>query len=418
MATGRHDPALPGAARRRYDLLDGLRAIAALMVVGYHARTRTGADDALWDGGLQLNMGVTVFFVLSGFLLYRPFVAARLSGSPGPHTGRYLRRRVLRVVPAYWVAITVLGLTLPFYVPVLTGDWWLFYSLGQTWAPGRMFDGLAPAWSLSVEASFYLALPLYAMAFRRCTRRMTARQQVRIEFALLAVVLLITVLARRFAFSRGDGPLGFLVWSLLGHADWFAGGLALAVASVLWETAAVRPRWVRFVERRPNACWGAAAAIFGAAGFVHGSPGDVIHILSLAVAVLLVAPAIFGDETAGAARRFLAMRSIRWLGLISFGIFLWNEPLSSWFNANGWNEWGFLNGDVPLFVLTAAAAIVAGAISYYAVERPLLARSGPRSRHRAQRNSGSTPREYPSAEPRPAVTAAAPADVGEGRNRE
>lgn len=379
--------------RRQYGLLDGLRAIAALMVVGYHAHPPYLLDGWVWDGALQLNIGVTVFFVLSGFLLYRPFVAARMAGAPGPGVRPYLLRRGLRVLPGYWVALTVFALVLPQFVGVFGPDWWVYYSLTQTWVPGRVFDGLAPAWSLSVEVSFYLALPVYALVLRRLIGRLPAARQARIEFTLLAVAVIATILARRFLFDRGEGMLGFLVWSVLGHVDWFAAGLALALASVLWEGAATRPRWMRFVEARPGTCWLGAAGIFAALGFLRGSPGDIVHVASLGVAVLLVAPAVFGDERHGAPRRLLGNRIVRWLGVISYGIFLWNEPIASWVAAQpavAGNPWG----PVVVFVVTTAAAIGLGALSYWLIERPAMALAGRRQRSSRGSNADTTHTEY------------------------
>ena len=366
-------PTTTAVVRRQYGLLDGLRAIAALMVVGYHAHSRDPSGGRMWDVAAQLNMGVAVFFVLSGFLLYRPFVAARLSAAtPVAGLRTYFARRILRVGPAYWVAISVLGLTLPMYVPVLGHDWWIFYTLGQTWVPDRTFDGLAPAWSLSVEASFYALLPLYSLVMCRLLGRRPVRRQAVLEFTALAVVVAATLAARRFVFGRGEGATGFLAWTVLGHADWFAAGLALALASALWEGAPVRPRLVRSLETRPGPYWFAAGAVFAATGFIHGSPGDVVHVLSLAVAVLLVAPAIFGDERVGLVRRLLATPSVQWLGLVSFGVFLWNEPLASYIAAQGWNASGPLPAELQLFFLTTIASVGIGAVSYYGLERPVM----------------------------------------------
>lgn len=379
--------------RRRYGLLDGLRAIAALMVVGYHVHTMPVPGTAwLWDGGAQLNAGVAVFFVLSGFLLYRPFVAARLTGSRTPSIRRYLTRRVLRVVPGYWVAITALGLLLPLYVPVFTGDWPIFYGLAQTWVPGRTFDGLSPAWSLSVEAAFYLVLPLYAAGAQRLLRHLSPRAQARAELAGLGLLAVAALVLRATAFDRGDGPLGFLLWSLLGHLDWFAAGLALAVVSVLWEGRA--PRAVRLVERFPGACWAGALVVFVGLGFVHGSPGDVVHILTIPFALLLVLPAVFGDERSGVPRRFLRWAPIRWLGVISYGIFLWNEPLASFAIAHGWGR----AGEIPLFLLVTAAATALGALSFYLVERPAMRPTKLRIPAFGVMNAGSRPRPEVSTE--------------------
>jgi peptidoglycan/LPS O-acetylase OafA/YrhL len=85
--------------------MNGVRAIAALTVVGFHVGFLSHASDYspvgpwLW----QLNVGVTVFFVISGFLLYRPFAAARRGAGPR-RMGDYARNRALRILPAYWVS--------------------------------------------------------------------------------------------------------------------------------------------------------------------------------------------------------------------------------------------------------------------------------------------------------------------------
>lgn len=362
------------AGRREYRLLDGLRAIAALMVVGYHVDERDGVGATFWDGGERLNMGVTVFFVLSGFLLYRPFVAARFAGRPGPAVGTYLTRRVLRVVPAYWLALTVFGLALPLYVPVFGPGWSAYYLLGQTWVPDLTFGGLSPAWSLSVEASFYLLLPVVAGGLRRALGGMELRRQVQAELALYAVVVAATSVAYRYLFDRGEGPAGFLAWTILGHADWFAAGMALALVGVAVERGASPARALRFLGRHPGPSWLGAAAVFAAAGFVDGNPANVVHVMSLLVAVLLVVPAVVGDESgAGPVRRVLGSGPARWLGTVSYGIFLWNEPLASWFGAQGWFGTGTVLGGVLLFTFTVVAALAAGALSWYAVERPAMA---------------------------------------------
>ncbi|MEA2495606.1 MAG: hypothetical protein QOJ29_3517, partial [Thermoleophilaceae bacterium] len=80
----------------------------------------------------RLDVGVTVFFVISGFLLYRPFVAARIEGRRAPRVRDYARRRVLRIFPAYWLALTVLAIW-PGLVGVWSGYWWAYYALIQNY---------------------------------------------------------------------------------------------------------------------------------------------------------------------------------------------------------------------------------------------------------------------------------------------
>ena len=95
----------------RFPLVDSLRATAALAILLYHLAPATGALGApvVGDLALQLQGGIALFFVISGFLLYRPFVWARVRGEPMPYVRAYAWRRVLRLVPAYWAALTIVA---------------------------------------------------------------------------------------------------------------------------------------------------------------------------------------------------------------------------------------------------------------------------------------------------------------------
>ncbi|MEU5840277.1 acyltransferase [Rhodococcus sp. NPDC047139] len=383
VTTGNEVAVVSERRHERYVLLEPLRAVAALMVLGYHVYLRCSPDpENTWDVARLLNMGVPIFFVLSGFLLYRPFAAARLQGRPMPNVGRYAKRRFFRVVPGYWVALTVFALVLPTWVDVLHRDAWIYYGLAQTWVPGHTFGGLSPAWSLSVEVAFYLSLPLYALVVHRTLARRPARAQLLIEAGILCTAAVLCLLARRFLFGLGEGPSGFLVWSLLGHLDWFAAGMGLALATIAWSGASERPRPVRFVEQYPGTCWSIAVGLFLLLGFVVGSPGDILHVAGVIIALLLVAPAVFGDETAGRARNFLAMPVMAGLGAVSYGIFLWNEPVAVWLQSAGADDWGFATGTPVLLFLTVLVTIVAAVISYVLVERPMMAYARRESRHR------------------------------------
>src|SRR5687767_2058855 len=102
--TGSPDPAVaPSPGNPRFPLFDGLRAIAALSILLFHAGNHAYQADPQvdWLGYVvaRLNVGVPIFFVISGFLLYRPFAAARMQGSRMPRIRDYARRRVLRIVP-------------------------------------------------------------------------------------------------------------------------------------------------------------------------------------------------------------------------------------------------------------------------------------------------------------------------------
>ena len=152
---------------------DGLRAIAALLVVVDHVGQASGftGRSSLGRFTARGEIGVSVFFLISGFLLYRPFAAAALAGRPGPNVRSYLVRRVLRIVPLYWVALVVNYLFTGWKsVHGVSGFLENAFFL-QVYSRHWVFHGITQAWSLCIEVTFYLALPLWAVAMRRLDRR-------------------------------------------------------------------------------------------------------------------------------------------------------------------------------------------------------------------------------------------------------
>src|SRR4051812_27260591 len=146
------DALRPPPGNPRFPAVDGLRALAALMVLVGHTSFLSGFNGRGQVGAVlsRFDLGVALFFIISGFLLYRPFVSARMDGRSAPGVLRYGRRRLLRIVPAYWLALTVLAIW-----PGLGGDvfghvpvYYLFLqNLRIEWLQG----GITTAWSLCVE---------------------------------------------------------------------------------------------------------------------------------------------------------------------------------------------------------------------------------------------------------------------------
>ena len=149
----------------RFPLMDSLRAIAALSVFVYHLAFVLGwFDEGLAGRYLrELNLGVSIFFVLSGFLLYRPFVAARVEGEPSPALVPYAIRRVARIVPAYWVALTIIAIWLPVSGVFTAEGIVTYYGFLQAYDPDTITGGIGQAWTLTVEVSFYILLPILAL---------------------------------------------------------------------------------------------------------------------------------------------------------------------------------------------------------------------------------------------------------------
>src|SRR5436309_15274196 len=150
----------PPPGNPRFPLLDSIRGLAVLVVIGFHVSAITGALGAGLFGRALAVLGVVaivLFFLMSAFLLYRPFVRAHAAGRPRPSALRFGRRRFLRVVPGYWVALTVLAV-FPGIVGVFSGDWWHYYFFAQIYSPDTYGKGIPVAWTLCVEVTFYLAI--------------------------------------------------------------------------------------------------------------------------------------------------------------------------------------------------------------------------------------------------------------------
>ncbi len=374
------DAVKPPPGHPRFPLIDGVRALAVLGVVSFHATATWGPAGHWWSRyASHLDVGVTIFFVLSGFLLYRPFVAARLHEAPRPRILPYLRRRALRIVPAYWLALTLLAIY-PGLTDVFSNRWWAYYGILQNYRTAweAFGQGLPQAWSLCTEVSFYLALPIIAAAASRLPGRQW-RGRVRAEVVLLGSLSLAALVFR--AAVHGSHEFPDSEW-LPGMFDWFALGMAVAVASAATWHRPTPPRLVAEIERHPITCWVIAFGLFlltGAVdqanpGLTHTSQAVWLgeHLLYGGVALFVALPAVFAGSGGGAPRRLLAHPVMAWLGLVSYGIFLWHYTILSQLN-----KWGVTHAVdaldfVPFLLIALAVSTAFAAFSYYAVERPLL----------------------------------------------
>jgi peptidoglycan/LPS O-acetylase OafA/YrhL len=378
------DALAPPPGNPRFPMVDGLRAFAALTVLVGHTAFLSGFNGKGEIGAIasRLDLGVAVFFVISGFLLYRPFVAARLANSPGPRAVAYFWRRGLRILPAYWVAltVTVFVLHVPKEVPSI-GDLFLFYGLFHLYSLGNVIGPILSSYTLVTEISFYVFLPLYALAISRWAHG-EPKRVVRIDLVVLGCLIAAGIAYRWVIRSRFDGQRAFQLLNILpGWVDVFAVGMALAVVSV-WLAGRREPTVFR---RRvfPAASWTLAAAAFVAISLLMGRPGRIetlgqdmgVHYFYLAVGLFFLLPGIFGPQRAGLIRHILENRVVQLLGLISYGLYLWNETLLEkyieWTDSTPFNT-SFLRMLGVVFVAT----VVVAAVSYVVVEKPALSLKG------------------------------------------
>jgi peptidoglycan/LPS O-acetylase OafA/YrhL len=393
-------PALqPPPGNPRFPLFDGIRALAILLVLFCHSAEISGATATASWGWLALGtiISVFLFFGVSGFLLYRPYASAHAGLRPAPRTRSYLRRRALRILPGYWVALTLLaiwpGIDGPF-----SGKWWVYYGFAQVYSNGTKGGGDPVAWSLATEVSFYLLLPLLAWLVARL-----ARSRTRGPWWLSELWLLLPLGLSGFVIAALAGRHLVPTWlgtTLAGTGTWFAVGMGLAVASVELERRGGRRRWAEFVRARSGLVWAAAAVLFVVASRwldvnreFERNPAThapafgigIAHGLAFAMVVALVLlPAAVGGR--GVVRALLASRPFVWLGVITYGMFLWHFPLMFWLASwhgppdpiPGMHGGLALQQHLPgpdtlvLFVAVLAVTVPVAALSYRLVELPFL----------------------------------------------
>ena len=376
------DSRLPVFANRaHFPCADGLRAVAAVMVIFTHVADSTGSYSSTFLGAFfaRMDAGVAVFFVLSGFLLYRPFVVAHFAGTPRPALLPFWWRRFLRIVPAYWLALT-------FFIAIGTisvpgwGHIGYLYGFGQIYSKAHVLDGLVQAWTLCVEITFYLFLPVFAIVLRRLAAGVT--NKLRVELVAVAALWVIGVTTHTVLLATHESSTPATLW-LPAQIDLFALGMFLAVVSAWSVQRGAVPRAAAAAGRHPWWCWLVAAAAFFTVSKVFDIPRGLAQLttgqemsrqlLYAATAFFLVLPAVFGPQDRGFVRKFLRAPVIAWLGLVSYGIYLWHKPildeLVARHNALGWVPSArFLS----VFVVVVALTLVASAISYYGLERPVL----------------------------------------------
>jgi peptidoglycan/LPS O-acetylase OafA/YrhL len=361
--------------------LDTLRAVGALAVLTTHAAFWAGdyTGHGVWGTLLaRLDVGVAIFFVLSGFLLSRPWLAAAAEAAPGPTAGRYLWKRALRILPVY-VLTVVLALSLITANRGLGIDAWVrsLLMLDTFVGPG-MPAGLTQMWSLAVEVSFYLALPLLMAAAVGRRPRLSVPRVLGVLGAMAATTVVWLLVVQPRLEGEVTGAPG--QW-LPAYLVWFALGIGLALVHVL-HLRGSGARWVAGLVRlgaQPGACWAMAAGLLllsatplaGPTMFAIATGGQALtkHLLYAGIGGLLVLSVVFAPD--GLFRRCATTRPAQRLGLISYGIFCLHLPvlhLVMWLTG-----WTLFEGRFPaIWLLTVVISVAAAELTYRLVERPAM----------------------------------------------
>ena len=371
----------------RFPALDTMRAVGAVAVLTTHSAfwagdyTRHGVLGTLLA---RMDVGVSIFFVLSGFLLSRPHLARKQAGIGAPAVGDYLWKRFLRIFPVYALTVVIAlslieenqGATVWYWVKTLL--------LMNVYVDTSLPAGLTQMWSLSVEVAFYLALPGLLLLGLGRTRGLRAG---RLGLLLVALVALSVWwhldLAGRF---ESGLPLQWLP----AYLSWFAVGIALALAHVLHTAGGSRgPLLSGLVSlaRHPGSCWVIAGGVLlvsatplaGPTMLAAATPEQSLtkSVTYAIVGGLLILPGVFPVENSPYLR-VMSLKPLRHLGLISYGIFCIHLPLLHLVMAV--TGYTLFDGHLlQIWTLTLASAIVVSEMIYRVLERPAMRLKRPRA---------------------------------------
>ena len=362
----------PPPGNPRFPLLDSMRAIAALCVFAGHTVTGTytlAEHPTRFVLATQVaDEGVAIFFLISGFLLYRPFLTAR-RGRRLSLAG-YARRRVLRIVPAYWGALSIF-LLLGVVRGVNGGNWWIFYGFGQIYRFNTVGSGIGVAWTLCIEVTFYAALPLFALAAARLGR----------DSRVGDVVLLVALASASLAYRAHFNSIFDLakVSTLAGTFFWFALGMALALATVGGRSVSRSSALGERIPHWPALSWTVALVLFvalhelvQATGWLGSAfVGVATHAVYGLVALFLLLPAVFAEGAGGRVRRMLNTRPLAWIGLVSYGFYLYHTIVIAQLN-RFLRDHGIGERYVIVTIGALVLSLLCAALSFYLLERPLM----------------------------------------------
>jgi len=387
--------------RSRAKEIDGLRGLAALMVLVSHAAAMSGPANphrlfSLHTWASRGGSGVSLFFVVSGFLIAGPFLGSLVAGTRRPFISGYAIRRAARILPAYWVALAAIVILAP---PVGGVRWWqvpVHAALIHGWVPGDSGALLFVAWSLSAEGAFYVLVPVAALLLAR----RPGAHQVSYLAAVIAGVFIagwglvaladLQVVNSHFHLPVSDwvqiehnSPLPFLAS--------FCPGMLLVLA--LTPQASGRGggwtmlRWLTQAKIGLPFAIGLALASF--VFFVDASwpVQDVVGggLLSIAYGLLLGVVIERGH-------RMRLLRLLAPVGVISYGIYLWHWVVKTVIehDAPSLISHGTASADLRNTVLLLAITVPLATGSWLLIERPAIHWAAAQARRLTGRDRAAT----------------------------
>lgn len=367
------------APDRTFPTLNAARAAGAGAVLLTHVAFNTGEVMRGWTGALmsRLDFGVCLFFILSGFLLSRPYFLAAHGIGRRPDLKHYWWKRGLRILPLYWIVVVLAHLADPANRGLPASTWLTDLTLTQIYVDRGPTSSLTQMWSLATEAAFYVALPLLASlcigprpradgSLRRSLLVLAALSGLGVAWTVMAAVL--------------DTDLPLHQW-LPGFLPWFAVGMGFAAVSASLR-ATPRPHVLDRLGRDLAGCWLLGATVFAIAATELAGPRSLVSptpweaaakcVLYTVAGAFLILPLVFGPERDGRVRTWLASPVPHWLGEVSYGIFCIHMMVL----VVGMERMGigvFTGRFTLVLLMTVVVTLFLSALAHRFVEEPMLA---------------------------------------------
>lgn len=385
--------------------LDGVRGVCALMVVTAHAMGQFAPVTTPTGVAQILAQALTVFFAISGMLIYTPFVRDIARGERRVNVRTFAVRRVLRIFPAYLLIFVIANFAFrAVYLTnaveagkpgsdagtgLLTDPWGLLLNLTllHAYSPDWLQTGINPSWSLTPELAFYALLPLLAVW-------LVGRSRHRLAMALLpaAVLGVVGVSGRLWAeqlYARSTGltpyeaefganGIAVLSRSLLSIGDTFALGMVVAVLFVFTQRGEL-PWWTR--RRATVTGWTLIAlATVVALVLYDGHPwfmGAFTSVAAAAVVLLVVDPSARDEPSLLV--RIADWRPFEYTGQVSLSLYLWHYPVLILITRAGLFGEDSVSSMLGSTLLIAAISVALASVTFAWVERPAMTGRWPMS---------------------------------------
>jgi peptidoglycan/LPS O-acetylase OafA/YrhL len=402
-AEAAQEPASPPRRRRtRIIGLDGVRGALCLMIAITHVTTHYSPKTAAtWQTGI-FGFSLVYFFVLSGFLLFLPYVrnvVEERSVGKMPDVTDYVVHRFARIVPVYLVIFLFVNFVLrvsyvqnPALQPVGTADGTGMITdpgmlianltLTQTYFPAYIQTGINPSWSLTLEYAFYASLPLLGFLLFRL-RKTSNRNPFMVAAVAPLILLAIGFVGRSLTplvyanSSTTDfillnwGPNWSAVFakSFLTNADNFALGMFAAIVFVALEHGALRESIAKRVRMISAVAIIPVFLVSGVLLVVANQYATMgVSVVAALMIVVIIAPLGRGEKTKLAV--WLDARPMRYVGEVSLSAYLWHFPMLLVLGKLGWMAGDNLPGMLRNIVLLLTCTILAATVTYYGIEKP------------------------------------------------